>query len=427
MKLLMLALFLLSPTGALAAECPAPEPYAQDHIIVQGELPPGMEKKDDFGPPGLLKMRVKVPLGLTVSEAVAQAKRHPRIVYAEPDYTYSIAYVPEDSFVSLPWVYHHGVIQTYEAWDITTGSPAVLIGIVDTGLDPLNWDIAAYDNVVGVTIPKWVEGWDSFQGIPGGYETHYHGNHVGGIAAGALDNHHATAGICGGCSLTSYKFLNACASGYSSDAADAIYRAIDAGVDVMNHSWGGSSFSQTVSDAFDAACNADILMVVAAGNNGRDSDVTPFYPGSLPQDCIVNVAATTEVETLASYSNFGPVGVDLAAPGDRIYSLPPTSTGSQSQKPTILTASVLSGTSMAAPMVTGVAGLMLSVNPDLTALELKQLILESVDVIPAAAQTVTGGRLNALKSVQAAQAFGLPACGNGVCEAGEDVLCPTNP
>jgi len=160
------------------------------------------------------------------------------------------------------------------------------------------------------------------------------------------------------------------------------------GVRVTNNSWGGGAFSQALMDAIAAGG----LFVAAAGNSSSDNDTSPQYPASYALDNIISVAATDNTDALASFSSYGHTTVDLGAPGVDIYSAQP---GGLYQ--------YLSGTSMATPHVVGTAGLVWSYNPTLTAAQVKSAILSSVDPDPAlAGLTVTGGRLNARKALEAA-------------------------
>ena len=134
-----------------------------------------------------------------------------------------------------------------------------------------------------------------------------------------------------------------------------------------------------------------VLVVVAAGNDGRSLSSSPTYPASYSQGNIVSVAATTQQDGLADFSNYDKKAVDLGAPGDAIFSTFPTSRFK-----------VLSGTSMAAPFVAASAAMLRSRDPDLTAGELRQRLMATVDPVPALqGRTVTGGRLNLLRALEA--------------------------
>ena len=194
----------------------------------------------------------------------------------------------------------------------------------------------------------------------------------------------------------------------------------------MNHSWGGDFFSQSIADSFQLACDAGVTMIVSAGNGARDIDVFPHWPASLDGPCIITVGSSTESEELSSFSNYGQLSVELLAPGSNILSLGSPPEGTESLKATTVETRTLSGTSMAAPQVTGAVALLLCEHPTWTWVEAIPALLAGVDVIPAAVNTVTGGRLNIAKALELAAVI-LPECGNGVCEEGEHLTCPENP
>lgn len=371
-------------------------------------------------PLGRDRYLVELPADMSVEAGMLAVA--PEVEYAEPNYYVYLDVTPNDPYYGSQW--HHAVIGSEAAWDITTGDPNVLIGIVDTGIDINNRDIA----------PNMICGIDTFN--PGaspylcGWDTHYHGSHVAGIAAGIGNNSNQTSGLCWGCSVASYKFFNACGSGgLTSDAILAIDRAIADRADILNNSWGGGSFSQALLDTINAACDAGVLFVASSGNNGRDTDLLPHYPSSYDAPCIISVGNSTQTDTQASSSNYGLLSVDLLAPGTSIVSLPGPPEGSQSQKPHNIPAIGRTGTSMASPMVAGAAGLLQSLHPTWEWPELKAAILSSVDIIPGAAQTVSGGRLNLAAALGAMPPPPPPepSCGDGDCNGGETCLtCVTD-
>jgi subtilisin family serine protease len=190
------------------------------------------------------------------------------------------------------------------------------------------------------------------------------------------------------------RFLDAEGFGSTDDAVAAIYYAADNGARVINASWGGmgsASDAPALYEAIAYAASKDVLFVAAAGNSAADMEIFPFAPSGFNLPNIISVAATDHNDQLADFSNYGPTTVDLGAPGVSIYSTYP-STGYE----------YLDGTSMAAPHVSGVAGLVLSVNPDLylSYQQVKNTILNNVDWTPSlVGKTATGGRLNAYNSV----------------------------
>jgi len=209
-----------------------------------------------------------------------------------------------------------------------------------------------------------------------------------------------------------------------SNAVRAMHYAVANGADIINASFGGrlGGWSLAImADAVSAAQLADVLVVAAAGNHGTsdmnvaldgdrgDNDHTPFYPASAAAPNVVSVAAIDRNDQLADFSNFGQTSVHLGALGAAIWSTLPTAnkngqTSEWEAQPEVNWYAFLSGTSMAAPHVAGAAALMLAVNPDLTASQLKNLLMTTADPLDALADTtISGGRLNLFAALQAAQ------------------------
>jgi hypothetical protein len=165
------------------------------------------------------------------------------------------------------------------------------------------------------------------------------------------------------------------------------------GARILNNSWGGGGYSQSLVDAIIAARNAGILFVAAAGNESNNNDAFPSYPATYEVDNVISVAAVNRADQLANFSNRGASTVHLGAPGVDIFS---STSGSNTEYKTF------NGTSMAAPHVAGVAALIWSAFPAATLAEVRQRLLVGVVPIPALnGQTITGGRLNALNSLTA--------------------------
>jgi thermitase len=272
------------------------------------------------------------------------------------------------------------------AWQLTSGgSTNIVIAIVDTGVDDTHPDLAS--KIVGEY---------SFVGtIKDGFG---HGTHVAGIAAAATDNQIGIAGMCPNCKILSVKVLNDQGSGYISDVASGIIYAASHGARVISLSLGGSGHTETLHSALDYAIANNALPVCAMGNNGSGSN-TP-EPGYW-HDCL-SVIATDQNGAKATFSNYG-VKADVAAPGVAILSTMPT-------YPVTLTTTygysmnydALSGTSMATPMVSGIAGLVLSENPNLTPAQVAGIIESSSGDGVSWVPNLAFGVVNALKAVSSA-------------------------
>ena len=183
--------------------------------------------------------------------------------------------------------------------------------------------------------------------------------------------------------------MNSQGHGSMSNAVEGIEYAIKEGAKIINGSFGSSESSQALEDEIGTAEDKGVLIVVAAGNDSQDIDKTPSYPASYTNGNLLVVAASTDADGLASFSDFGSKNVDLAAPGDNILS---TYLGGGYK--------VLSGTSMASPMTAGVAALLRARNSDASYSEIRKTIRSEVDLKPAfSGNTVSGGRLNTNKAL----------------------------
>jgi serine protease len=190
------------------------------------------------------------------------------------------------------------------------------------------------------------------------------------------------------------KVLNADGEGSDADIAAGIQYAVTNHAKVINASFGGYSYSSTLYDAIAAANSAGILLVAAAGNEGVNNDLTPNYPSSYDLPNIIAVAATDQDDRRVPFSNFGPLTVDVAAPGTYVLSTIPLNLYSDKE--------FNSGTSMAAPHVTGLAGLLYSYYYNLNSTQIRNMILTYVDILPSLDGWIaTKGRINAFRSMSA--------------------------
>lgn len=198
------------------------------------------------------------------------------------------------------------------------------------------------------------------------YDDDEHGTHVAGIVLGATQDIFATTLAPAKIRIMPLKFLGADGSGSTSDAVQAIYYAVNNGASIINNSWGGSSYSQSLHDALAFAYQNHLVIVNAAGNYGTNNDTSPLYPASYPVPSSIAVAATTDQDNIASFSNYGKDSVRVAAPGVYILSTIPGNNFTY-----------MSGTSMAAPFVSGLAALALREAPNLTGYQVANLVVNS--------------------------------------------------
>ncbi|MBI2567172.1 MAG: S8 family serine peptidase [Candidatus Schekmanbacteria bacterium] len=292
-----------------------------------------------------------------------------------------IAGTPDDPDFSDQWGLHNtgqtggtagADIDAPEAWDLETGDASVLIAILDTGVDLDHPDLA--DKIVPVA------GADVVNGDSDPSDDNGHGTHVAGIAAAGSDNAEGGAGVCWGCRIVPVKVLDASGYGTYSQIASGIQLAADSGARVINLSLGSTASSETVRLAVQYAQGKGAVVVGAAGNNDSTS---PFYPADF--EGVLAVAATDADDARWGFSNRGE-WMDVAAPGHQIWS-------------TLLdnTYASWSGTSMAAPFVAGVAGLLLSQNPGWSQGLVVEQIRRTADSL--SDSTLGKGRVNARQAL----------------------------
>jgi subtilisin family serine protease len=328
--------------------------------------------------------------------------------------------VPNDTLFATQWNLRNvgqysgsagNDIRATTAWEIATGSRSVVVGIVDSGIDITHPDLAANIWTNPGEIPgngldddhngyvDDIHGWNFVDNNNDVSDAYGHGTHVAGIIGATGNNGVGVAGVAWQVSLMALKFEDSRGVGSTAAMLAALNYATmmrrDHGINIVatNNSWQTSTGpSVVVANAIRAEGDAGITFVTAAGNNASDNDATPRYPGSYRLPNVITVAALGTTNSLASISNYGATSVDLAAPGSLIESTFPG--GSYG---------ILSGTSMAAPEVTGVVALLASARPGITVAEVRAAILGSTTPVAAlAGKTITGGRLDA------AGALGIP-------------------
>jgi subtilisin-like proprotein convertase family protein len=241
-----------------------------------------------------------------------------------------------------------------------------------------------------------VYGWNFVNNNANPMDDNGHGTHVAGIIGAVGNNGVGVSGVAWNVQLMAVKILNYAGSGFTSDAIRGLNFAVSRGAKIANNSWGGAPYDPALASAINEARAQGVIVVAAAGNQGRNIDTTPFYPASYQFDNVVRVAATDNRDALASFSNFGVGTVQLAAPGVNIIST--SRTGGYVS---------MSGTSMAAPMVSGALALVWDQNPSWSYQQVIQRVLSTVDPIPALASRVsTGGRLNLGRALAGGSAGG---------------------
>ncbi|OLC75530.1 MAG: hypothetical protein AUH72_20285, partial [Acidobacteria bacterium 13_1_40CM_4_65_8] len=359
------------------------------------------------------------------STLLAFLRSHPDVEYVEPNYIIQSDAVPNDTSFGQLWgllnvgqtVGKAGIpgadIDASLAWDVSTGSRANVVAVIDTGVLYTHSDLAA--NIWSAAAPFTVtiagqpitcaagtHGFDAITKTCDPYDDNGHGTHVSGTIGALGNNSRGVAGVNWTASIMASRFLDANGTGTLADSINAIEFVIQAAaatganVRVLSNSWSSGGFSQALLDEINKAGARDMLFVASAGNNSSDNDVIPRYPASYTAPNIIAVASTDNTDTLASGvggSNYGASSVHLAAPGVNILSTYLEDIGFPYQ--------YLSGTSMAVPHVSGAAALVLS-RCALSTAALKNNLLASVDPIPLlTGRVATGGRLNVNTAIRA--------------------------
>ena len=330
-------------------------------------------------------------------QALAELANDPRVAYAEPNYLWQEFAQPNDLD---PQLYGMGKLSAPAAWDVTQGSHArgPLVAIMDSGADYNHSDLAANiwtnpgeipGNGVdddGNGVIDDVHGFNAAAKSGDPMDDGSHGTHVHGTIGAVGNNGQGVVGVNWEANLMPVKFL---AQGYgdTADAIEGILYATKMGARITSNSWGGINYSQALCDTLAAS---PALHICAAGNDSFNNDVRAVYPAGYNIPNLVAVAASDAEGKLAPFSNFGLDSVHVAAPGDKIYStLPGNQYGYKS------------GTSMAAPHVTGVAALIATEYPEISNEQLKDRLLFAVDRSPELQGKVfSGGHLNAAKAVE---------------------------
>ena len=292
-------------------------------------------------------------------------------LYVEKDHPVHTFFVPNDPM--YPDQKETQRIHPEGAWDISTGAKEVIIAISDTGY---TFDHPDLSNQVWTNphpsqsgeFTNDIHGWDFVGNDNDPTDEMGHGTHVAGIIGASGNNSVGVTGINFSTSIMPVRFLDAQGSGSNSNGIKTILYAADHGARLINASWGGDGFSQALLDAINYAYGKGTLLIAAAGNETNDNDASPSYPASYDSLGVIAVGSSESEGKLSSFSNFGLFSVDVVAPGTAILSTYPPNKYQR-----------LSGTSMATPMVTGIAGLILSREPSLYGISLRNAILNSID------------------------------------------------
>ncbi len=352
---------------------------------------------------------VAVQKGQALKRLIRDLEGSDLFEYVEPDYIWQASRVPDDDD------YHNGRlwglnnigafgvdIEPEEAWDITTGSRDVIVGVLDTGvlyshneLEDQMWENPG--EIPGDEIDNDENGYvDDVYGMnalsDGGdpLDDDGHGTHVAGTIAAAANNGSPVVGVAWDVRIMGLKVLGPF-GGTNSDVMQGFQYGVDHGCKVINASLGGGARSQSMFEAIAKSQQKGVLLVAAAGNSGLDTDIFANYPSNYDLDNVISVAAINRYGDIWAFSNYGGKTVDIGAPGVDILSLGIGDDDAYQEN---------SGTSMASPHVAGVAALVYSAFPNASAEEVRDRIISSaIQESSFSGKMVSGGRLSAFRSL----------------------------
>ncbi len=343
------------------------------------------------------------------------------VAYAVPNHLFKVDWTPDDPGLEKQWGLSK--IQAEKAWDFTRGDPSVLLAVIDTGIDYNHPDLARslwvnpgedlnhngrvdstdfngvdddgngfVDDIRGwdfVDAPNYPDAGDYLNRDNNPDDENGHGTAITGILAAQADNGLGVAGVAPGCRVMNLRAGTSRGLLEEDDVAAALLYAVENGARVVNMSFGDVALTPFLRDVIQFAYTNNVLCVASSGNDGNDKI---HYPSGLNET--LSVGASTQYDGRAPFSNFG-FSLDLVAPGYQIY----TTERNNSY-------GMVSGTSASSPFVTGVAGLILSRNPNLTAQTLRHILTSTCDDIGEAGWDTSfgAGRLNAFRAVSAVDA-----------------------
>ncbi len=342
--------------------------------------------------------RLQLPSSADVFEVIEQLNSSDLIQFAEPNMIDRAMYPPNDPYFEQGhqwWLYNYGQtppagtpgsdIHATAAWDITPGDSDILIAILDSGI-PMVGSFLNHPDLSGS--PRYVLGEDLVGDGDLVKDRYGHGTHVLGIIAARTNNDEGVAGVDWNCQILINQVFDSLGVGTHNTFRSGVLHAVDFGARVINYS-GGGLHSLTKEEAVRYADSNNVLLVSSAGNGHGDSVLYPAHY-SENYSSVIGVSATTCTDRLSDFSNYGPQ-VCVAAPGGQgipwdvndCFSTTPPYPVTLSEWPYFLTQTYgyMAGSSMACGMVTGLAALLLSIEPDFNAYELRDIIEQSADEV----------------------------------------------
>ncbi|MEK6628114.1 MAG: S8 family peptidase [Bdellovibrionota bacterium] len=425
----LLALLFIFHTLPAKAQLSSPQAVTGEYIVkfknstsvsgglkLVGSMGSGVSVKAVFSGANMMHLKVSSASELSALNA------NPNVAFIEPNYILSVNPVDVSALGSPPdpsddYNQSNANVQVKDSWGIQkpyNQGDKVIVAIIDTGLDRNHllfkdsgsiWDNTVEKNGTpgvdddGNGLVDDINGWNFVAGSSNVSDDNDHGTHVAGIVLGVGQDVFANPVRESKIKIMALKFLDANGSGSTAGAISAMDYAVRNGAKVINNSWGGPSYSQSLYEAYVAAYNAGVVVVSAAGNSATNNDTAPMYPANFNTSNNISVLATNDSDAKASFSNFGATTVNVGAPGLNILSSVP---GTGCIAPGCYR--LMSGTSMAAPFVTGLAALVAREAPQLSSYQIKSIIVGTIDVVAAlSGKVITSGRVNAYTAIVSAK------------------------
>ena len=333
--------------------------------------------------------------------AALELLMHPQIEFAELNFLIAKDdLTPDDPQFNEQWALRntgqsggqHGAdIEASAAWETTIGSSATVIAVIDSGIDFTHPDLSnnQWTNLNGGAAGD-LHGWDYITDSGVIKDEQGHGTAVAGIIAAEGDNSVGVTGVMWRASLMSLRVLDHSGTGDVADAVEAIDYAVTNGAQVINLSWGTAAESVALKDAIQRAIRRHVVVVCSAGNGGKDLSITPYYPSSFGLKGMIAVAASNNSDQLTSWSNWDAKSISVAAPGTNILT---TKMGGGYW--------TVTGTSAAAPVVSGIAGLIKTIRRSSNSQIISKAVADGVrSSASLSGKASSGGVVNAANALE---------------------------
>ena len=331
---------------------------------------------------------LEVPAGETAEQLIAVYQESGLVEFAEPDYNGQLfSTTPNDPKFLDGTLWALYTNSAPQAWDVLTSASNIVVAVLDTGVRYTHEDLATN---MWINPNDGSHGWNAISNNNNPADSGTHGTMVTGVLGAVGNNGKGVCGVAWRLQIMAGACFNGSGLGNVSDVITCLDYARTNGARIINASWGFTN-SFALSNAMISLRNARIIVVAACGNSATNIDLYPTYPASYALDNIVSVASTSKADVLSGFSNFGVTNVDLAAPGEQIFSTFPATDNFYFND-------AAGGTSYSAPYVAGACALLMAQYPADNYQETIARLLAATDPLPSlAGKCRTGGRLNLAK------------------------------